>query len=99
LKRYYGRKSWVPKRCPDCGAVGVDVSNGYEVTSMEQALKVCYASYTISVDKHPFWRVPRWFGDCGDCRMREQVYNSNSLLSRLAPKKQKLGYQVRLSLG
>lgn len=74
----YGKRKYVPLKCPHCGTK-------YEVaepTSLSQILQMVYG-YNIVLRKCRKWRIPRWYGVCGNCKLQAALYSGGYLLERI----------------
>lgn len=69
--REYGKRKYVPERCPDCGSLAYVPTAGKELT-LSDFLKVCYTSYKALLRKNS-WGIWRWFGYCPACALSEEL--------------------------
>lgn len=66
METFYGKRSGLPKNCPDCGA-GVYMPRGNDIGEF---FKSVYSGWQYRlVKKVPFWNVPKWTAYCANCQM------------------------------
>ena len=66
-KKYYGKKAWIPSKCPDCGTKGPKPGDSFSKTMAD------LFRFPSGCDKlQPgFEGIDRWFTDCMQCNFNE----------------------------
>lgn len=77
----YGKRKWVPKQCPVCGATPYVLPSD---ATLGQVFTWAYCSWrTVLVKRDPVWKMPQWYGRCGECAMNAVIYQTNPLLKMI----------------
>jgi hypothetical protein len=99
MRIYYGKRRWVPLKCPKCGTLPPPIYWQVEykkipllgfkaiesILYFNYLLRACYLTYEIGLEKKvPFWRIPRWYGDCGVCVLNDAIFNLSPFWTLLA---------------
>lgn len=64
MKIEYWRKNFVPNNCPKCGATKDDLSRA---NTLNELLTIAFDRWTGTLEIHPKWKIPCWYGNCGRC--------------------------------
>lgn len=69
MKKYYGKKRFVPRKCSVCNKKCIKGKNLGEV------IQNFWFGYKIGMDRRQpgFKGIDRWFGDCSKCDFLEAI--------------------------
>lgn len=81
-KTPYGRKRWIPDKCPDCGkGFKSDIPSSKSI--LYDALHESYMGFTKEYLFDEKWGMRRWFAVCRNCDFLKIIRNPYSFLSKV----------------
>lgn len=74
---HYGKRRWVPDRCPKCG----NQSLKQAPRTFAEAWKAAITNWKAVRIRHPVFGIPQWYGRCDKCALAELMFGP-SLIER-----------------